>query len=183
MKSVRKIVSAVVMAGIAATAAFAQTAPTPGAPGAGSGPGGPGGKRERPSAETIQRIQDGKLVGALATLKLNDAQLKLWAPVEAQIRARQVDRAKMMAEWTNRKPDAPRPSMTEHMTKMGEMMGKRAESTKAFAAVFGPFEASLTDDQKKVIGPVMADLRGGRGKRGHGSGHHGGMQRGGGEPG
>jgi LTXXQ motif family protein len=183
-----KILSALLLAGVAATAAFAQTAPGA-APGAAPGPAGEPGrgmKRERPSPETMQRMQEGKIAGALATLKLNETQLKLWAPVEAQIRARHAERAKMMEEWANRKQGDARPSMTERMTKMGEMMGKRAEKAKAFAAVFGPFEASLTEDQKKVIGPVMADLSGGHGKRGmggHGGGHRWGMQRGGGQPG
>jgi hypothetical protein len=186
MKSSTKILSALLLAGVAATAAFAQTAPggpLGGAPGPAAGPG-PGGmfKRERPSADTIQRLQEGKIAGALAALKLNADQLKLWAPVEAKIRERQAERAKMMAEWANRKPGDPTPSMTERMTKMGEMMGKRAEAAKAFASVFGPFEASLTEDQKKVIGPVMADLRGGK-RGGPGGRHHGGMHHGGGQPG
>jgi LTXXQ motif family protein len=184
MNKTNKLLSALVLAGVAATAAFAQTAPAPGAaPGPAGEPGRGMFKRERPSADTMQRIQDGKIAGALAALKLNDTQLKLWGPVEAKIRARQAERAQMMAEWANRKPDAPRPSMTEHMTKMGEMMGKRAENAKAFAAVFGPFEASLTDDQKKVIGPIMAEMRGGRGGHGGHGRHGGGMHRGGGQPG
>jgi hypothetical protein len=185
MKPFTKIVSALALAGVAATAAFAQIAP-PGGPGADAGPG-PGGrmKHERPSADTMQRMLEGKIAGALATLKLNADQLKLWAPVEAKIRERQAERVKMMDEWANRKPGDARPSMTERMTRMGEMMGKRAENAKAFAAVFGPFEASLTEDQKKVVGPVMADMRGGKGghRGGHGGGHRWGMNRGGGQPG
>jgi LTXXQ motif family protein len=185
MNTTTKILSALLLAGVAATAAFAQTAPAPGtAPGPAGEPGRGMFKRERPSADTIQRLQEGKIAGALAALKLNADQLKLWAPVEAKIRERQAARLKMMEEWANRKPGDARPSMTERMTKMGEMMGKRAEATKAFATVFGPFEASLTEDQKKVVGAVMAELRG---KRGHGGGHGGGqrwgMNRGGGQPG
>jgi LTXXQ motif family protein len=179
MKTFTKLLSAVLLAGAAATVAIAQTSPGAG-PGPVGEPGGPRMKRERPSADTIQRIQDGKIAGALAALKLNDSQLKLWAPVEAKIRARQVERAQMMQEWANRKADAPRPTMTERINKMAEAMGKRAENAKAFAAVFGPFEASLTDDQKKVVGPVMAEMRGGHGRRGHGGGRgHWGMNRGG----
>jgi hypothetical protein len=184
MNQTTKILSALLLAGVAATAAFAQTAPAP-APGAAGEPGRGMFKRERPTADMIQRLQEGKIAGALATLKLNADQLKLWAPVEAQIRERQAARLKMMEEWANRKPGDARPSMTERMTKMGEMMGRRAEAAKAFAAVFGPFEASLTEDQKKVVGPVMADLRGGkRGHMGgHGGGHRWGMHRGGSQPG
>jgi LTXXQ motif family protein len=183
MNKTTKILSALLLAGVAATAAFAQTAPAPGAAPGPAGEPGRGMKRERPSADTIQRLQEGKIAGALATLKLSADQLKLWAPVETKIRERQAARLKMMEEWANRKPGDARPSMTERMGKMAEMMGKRAEAAKAFATVFGPFEASLTEDQKKVIGPVMAELRGGHGKRGHGGGHRWGMNRGGGQPG
>ncbi len=184
MNKTTKILSALLLAGVAATAAFAQTAPVP-APGAApsEAPGRGMFKRERPSADTIQRLQDGKIAGALAALKLNADQLKLWAPVEAKIRERQAERLKMTEEWANRKPGDARPSMTERMTKMGERMGRRAEAAKAFATVFGPFEAALTEDQKKVVGAVMADMRGGHGKRGHGGGHRWGMHRDGGQPG
>jgi hypothetical protein len=172
MKSITKLLSAVLLVGASAVA-IAQTAPAP-------GPGGDPGarpKRERPSADTIQRLQEGKIAGALATLKLTAEQLKLWAPVEAKIRERQAERVKMMEAWANRQPGDARPSMSERMSKMAEMMGKRAENAKAFATVFGPFEASLSEDQKKVIGPVMAELSGGRGKRGHGGGMGGGGHR------
>jgi LTXXQ motif family protein len=182
MKPITKILAPLLLLGVAATAVIAQTAPTPPA----ASPGGPGGpdrmRRERPSPETMQRMQDGKIAFALAALKLDAAQLTLWAPVEAKIRERQAERAKMMQAWADRKPGEARPSMSERMGKMAEMMGKRAENTKAFAAVFTPFEASLTDEQKKVLGPVMAELSGGRGK-GHGGGHRWGMNRGPGGPG
>jgi periplasmic protein CpxP/Spy len=188
-KSLTKFIAPLLLVGVTVTSAFAQTAP---APPAASGPAPPAAsalgpermRRERPSPETMQRMQDGKIAFALTALKLTPDQMKLWAPVEAQIRARQAERAKMMQSWSERaagKPGDASPSMSERMNKMAEMMGKRAESAKAFAAVFGPFEASLTPEQKNVLGPVMAGLRGGRGKGGHG-GHRWGMNHGGGQP-
>ena len=54
-------------------------------------------KRERPdrprlSPDARKRLQEGRQEGRIAeikqALKLNDAQLKLWAPVEQQLRAR-----------------------------------------------------------------------------------------------
>jgi LTXXQ motif family protein len=180
MTTFTKLIAPLLLVGMTAATAFAQTAPTPPAAG-GSGPSGPERmRRERPSPETMQRMQDGKIAFALTALKLSPDQMKLWAPVEALIRARQAERAKMMQAWADRKPGDARPSMSERMNKMAEMMGKRAEGAKAFAAVFTPFEAALTDEQKKVLGPVMAELRGGRGKGGHG-GHRWGMH-GGGQP-
>jgi hypothetical protein len=180
MKTLTKFFAPLLLVGVTATTAFAQTAPTPPAAG---GPGGPERmRRERPSPETMQRMQDGKIAFALTALKLSPDQTKLWAPVESLIRARQAERAKMMQSWADRKPGDARPSMSERMNKMAEMMGKRAEGAKAFAAVFAPFEASLTDEQKKVIGPVMAELRGGRGKGGHGGGHRWGMHGGAAKP-
>jgi hypothetical protein len=183
MKSITKLLSAALLMGASAVA-IAQTAPAPGP----AGEPGARPKRERPSADTIQRIQDGKIAGALATLKLTADQQKLWAPVEAKIRERHAERTKMMEAWANRKSGDARPSMSDRMNKMAEMMSKRAENAKAFATVFGPFEASLSEDQKKVIGPVMAELSGG-GKRGRMAGHGGGMggghrwgQQGGGQP-
>jgi LTXXQ motif family protein len=130
----RFLVPTLLALSISSSFAAAQTAGTAASP-----------KRERPSAETIQRLQDGKLAGALATLKLNDAQAKLWVPVEAQIRARQADRIKMMQARADRKPDAARPALSDRMSKMAERMAARADKAKAFAAVFTPFYASLTD--------------------------------------
>jgi hypothetical protein len=163
----RLIVPVLMAAALSTTCAVAQNAgastAAPGAPPAAGGPGPGGwGKRERPSAETIQRIQDGKIAFALAALKLDAAQQKLWTPVEAEIRSAQAARVKMMEAWGDRKPGDPRPSMAERMTKMAETMAARAERAKTFAAVFAPFHASLTDAQKAVIGPVMAELGGGK---------------------
>ena len=52
----------------------------------------------RPSADMVARLQEGRIAMAKAALKLSDAQLKLWAPLEEQIRAAIADRAKAREE-------------------------------------------------------------------------------------
>lgn len=116
----------------------------------------------RPSPETIQRLQDGRIAGAVAALKMTDTQMKLWAPVEAQIRAGQAARLKgMQARMEQRKSGTARPDLPDRLDRMSAGLAERAERSKAFAAAFKPFHASLNDAQKSVIGPVLAQLQGG----------------------
>ena len=146
---------------LASAAAFAQTPPEPP-------------KRERPSPETMQRLQDGRIAMIVTALKLNEAQQKLWAPVEAKIRENQAARMqRMQSMGERRQPGAQRPDLPERMERMSQMMAERAERTKAFVAVFKPFYEFLGDDQKKVVGPLMAHMQGGhRGHRGGWAMHH-----------
>ena len=121
MKSFPKIVLPALLAAVLATGAQAQTAPAP--------------TRTPPTPETIQRLQDGKIAGAVAALKMTDAQLKLWAPVEAQIRTNQAARLKaMQARIEQRKAGAARPDLPDRLDRMSAGMAERAERTKAFAA-------------------------------------------------
>ena len=52
----------------------------------------------RLSPESLTRLQDGRMAMIKETLKLNDAQLKLWGPVEAQMRAAATARQQARAE-------------------------------------------------------------------------------------
>jgi hypothetical protein len=140
---------------IPATAVLAQ-APPPARP-------------ARPSADTLARLQDGRIAMAKEALKLNADQLKLWAPVEAHIRA---SNAARQAAWQQRQErrqpgaaNAPVP-LPDRLDRASEMMAKRAERMQAFAAVFKPFYASLSDEQKAVAGVVLREMRGGPGPRG-----------------
>ena len=164
MKSLTQLALPLALGLSLVSSAFAQTAPaTPPTPP----------QRERPSPETMQRMQDGRIAMITTALKMTDDQKKLWAPVEAKIREQQAARVKRMESMgAGRQPGAARPDTVERMERMNQMMTERAEQTKAFLAVFKPFHASLTDDQKKVIGPLMAQMGGGRGKHG---GHRGGF--------
>jgi LTXXQ motif family protein len=148
------ILAAVAGISITAAMAIAQTPPF---------------RRGPPSPETIQRLQEGKIAMAVTALKMTPDQLKLWAPLETQIRAGQAARLKGMQEWTERRKagaGAPRPELTERLERMSVMMAERAERMKAFVAVFKPFHASLSEEQKQVVEPLLAELGGRRG------GHH-----------
>ena len=73
----RYVVPAVLAATIPAAAVFAQT----------QGQNQPPARSAGPSAETLTRLQDGRIAMIKGALKLNDQQLKLWAPVEEQMRS------------------------------------------------------------------------------------------------
>lgn len=157
----RSLLILAAVAGLAVTAAaVAQTPPF---------------RRGPPSPETIQRLQDGKIAMAVTALKMTPEQLKLWAPVEAQVRSNQAARLKAMQAWGERRKAggaqgaaAPRPELPERLDHLAALMSERAERMKAFSVVFKPFHASLTEEQKQVMEPLLAELGGGR--RGH---HHG----------
>jgi len=63
-------------------------------------------ERSRLSPDAMQRLQEGRLEGRITeikeALKLNDAQLKLWAPVEQQLRARFAARQQSRKEFRDR---------------------------------------------------------------------------------
>lgn len=119
-----------------------------------------------------ERLLDGKFALVKATLKLDDAQMKLWTPVEEQIRATQSKRAEMRKQWREKRKErraersaenAPKErkhaSLPERLERRGERLTQRAERIKKFAEVLKPFYESLNDDQKSLVGPVMREFR------------------------
>lgn len=139
----------------------------------------------RLSPEARARLDEGKLAMAKTALKLNAEQEKLWAPVEAEVRAtlkmreeRRLERDKMREEHRKardatadgKSADVKMPDMADRIDRMSQRMGERAERMKSFAAAFKPFYASLTNEQKEVLRPLARDLMGGEG-RGHGGPH------------
>jgi hypothetical protein len=147
-------------------------------------------RRERPdrprlSPDTLNRLQDGRLAMMRESLKLNDSQLKLWAPVEQQLRARfaarrqaRQDRDQRM-EQRRQQSATERPSLAHRLDRASKRMTERAQRMQAFTEAFKPFYASLSDEQKAVAGIVLHDTRGG-GMRG--PGRRWAMQRGPGAP-
>lgn len=129
------------------------------------------------SPETRMRLEEGKIAGAKAALKLSAEQEKLWEPVEAQVRTffkdrqeRFAERQKMREERKKQKAegkDVAKPDMAERVEKMSQHMAERAERMKAFSEAFKPFYASLSDEQKDVLRPLARKLLPGMG------GHHG----------
>ncbi len=128
----------------------------------------------RPSAETIARLEDGRLAMAKAALKLSPDQEKLWAPIEEQVRAAFKAREAKRAEWEKtreerqkQRAEGKRPDLAERFDKMSQNMTERSERMKAFATAFRPFYGSLSEEQKDVLKPLMRDLAPGFGGRGH----------------
>ncbi len=135
----------------------------------------------RLSPEALARLQDGRMAMIKETLKLNEAQLKLWAPVEAQMRASAAARQQARAERRQmREQGGSAPSLADRLDRASQNMAKRAEHMKAFSDAFKPFYASLSDDQKALAGIVLRETRGHHGPRRHG--HRWAMHRGSGGP-
>ena len=145
--------------------------------------------------ETRARLDEGRVAMAKAALKLTADQEKLWAPIETQVRSafkdrdvQRAEREKMRAERDKDGAETKRPDMAERFAKMSQKIGERADRMKAFSSAFTPFYASLSDEQKDVLRPLVRDLMPGAGGRGHkgprwamgggwggpGGGHHGG---------
>ncbi|RUO99542.1 Spy/CpxP family protein refolding chaperone [Hyphomicrobium sp.] len=155
--------------------------------------------------ETRSRLEDGRIAMVKTALQLTPDQEKLWAPVEAQVRDAFKSREARIEEWKKKreerkaegdKADAEkRPDLAARFEKMSKRMGERADRLKAFSSAFSPFYASLSDEQKDVLRPLMRQLAPGFGHhpghrfadgwgpggREHGGwfGHHGQMDRGG----
>lgn len=143
--------------------------------------GGRHGDREgrNMTPEIRARMLDGRIAGAKAALKLDENQQKLFAPVEAQMRANAAARDKRMEEFRAafeaRRAEASkqdqskapaRPSIADRMERRAAMMSESAERMKAFAAAFKPFYDSLNDEQKALVGMLLP----GEGRMGRG--HH-----------
>ncbi|MBX9589296.1 MAG: Spy/CpxP family protein refolding chaperone [Hyphomonadaceae bacterium] len=142
------VVPAVLAAGIPAAAVLAQT----------QGQGQPPASADGPSAETLARLQDGRIAMIKAALKLSDAQLKLWMPVEEHMRASFAARQQARAERRERRQQGAAEqsaSLPDRLDRASERMTKRAERMKAYAEAIKPLYASLTDDQKAVASVVL----------------------------
>jgi hypothetical protein len=133
-------------------------------------------KRERAehprlSPDALKRLQEGRQEGRITemkeALKLNDAQLKLWAPVEQQIRASFAARGQAREEMRQRMEQrreqgaAERPPLPDMLDRASKRMTERAQRMQAFSTAFKPFYEALSDEQKAVAGIVLRDMRGG----------------------
>ena len=125
--------------------------------------------------ETRARLDEGRLAMAKAALKLSADQEKLWVPIETQVRAgfkdrdaKRAEHEKMRAERETEGSAAKRPDMAEQLSKMSQNASERADRMKALSGAFTPFYASLSDEQKDVLRPLVRDLMpgGGHGHKG-----------------
>ena len=154
------VVPAVLAVTIPAAAVLAQT----------QGQGQPSARAAGPSADALARLQDGRMAMIKESLKLNEAQLKLWAPVEAQMRASFTARQQARSEHRERRQQgtkAERPALPDRLDRASKRMAERAERMKSFAEAIRPFYAALTDDQKAVAGVVLRQGAGFGGRHGH----------------
>jgi hypothetical protein len=121
------------------------------------------GRPEALSSELRARLHDGRLAMIKESLKLNDGQLKLWEPVESQLRASFEARQKQHAERraARERDGAARVSLADRLDRRSQRLAERAERTKALAGAFRPFYASLSDEQKAVAAVVMRHALGG----------------------
>jgi hypothetical protein len=118
------------------------------------------------SVEVRARLLDGRLAMVKEALKLDAAQLRLWAPVEAQLRDAFVARQKARAERQERRQQrAERPSLPDRLDRASQRLTERAEHAKALAAALKPFYASLSDEQKAVANVVLGRSLGEHGRR------------------
>ncbi len=154
----------------------------------------------RSSPETRARLDEGRIAMAKAALKLTPDQEKLFAPVEEQVRASFKSREEKRAERdklreqrraergdgekkAERGADRKRADLAERFEKMSERMSERADRMKAFSGAFKPFYASLSDEQKDVLRPLIRDLAPGFARGGKRWAHGGGWGPGGREHG
>jgi len=121
----------------------------------------------RLTPDARSRLEDGRIAAAKAALKLSDEQLKLWGPVEAQVRASFARRQSAMAQRQQQQQSGGPLSLPDRLDRASQRMSEGAERLKVFNAAFRPFYASLNDEQKAVAGVVLQQMRGHRGEHGH----------------
>jgi hypothetical protein len=123
-------------------------------------------QRPRLSPEARGKLVDGRMAMIKETLKLDAAQLKLWEPVEAQMRAESTALSQRWTERRQARQQEQRRSPADRLDHASEALARRAADMKAFANVFRPFYASLSDEQKVLSRIVLREGRG-HGGRGH----------------
>ncbi|MET0408338.1 MAG: Spy/CpxP family protein refolding chaperone [Hyphomicrobium sp.] len=142
--------------------------------------------------ETRSRLEDGRLAMVKTALQLTPDQEKLWAPVEAQVRDTFKAREARIEQWKQKREerkaedkkdgDHKRADLAARFQKLSERASERADRLKAFSTAFSPFYASLSDEQKDVLRPLVRQLSPGFGRQnghrfaggwGPGGRHHG----------
>lgn len=127
--------------------------------------------------ETRTRLEEGRIAMVKAALQLNADQEKLWAPVESTVRDTFKARQEKRAEWAKKRDERraektaaepKRPDLSERYERMSQNLGERADRMKTFSAAFKPFYASLSEEQKDVLRPLMRQLTPGFGHGGRG---------------
>src|SRR5262245_4203759 len=115
-------------------------------------PPSPAPRAEGRSPEVRARLFEGRMAMIKESLKLNQQQLGLWGPVEAQLRTSFEARQKARDERHARGQSGERaaPTLPDRLERASQRAAERAERLKALAQVFRPFYGSLTEEQKAV---------------------------------
>lgn len=123
--------------------------------------------RERPTTEMRERLLDGEVALVKATLRLTDAQLRLWSPVEAYIRSEAEARRSQRSErrWSREDDDRGSSRGERRRGRSAETTTTRDEGMRAYEAVYEPFYASLDVEQKKLADYLMGEDDEPRGRR------------------
>ncbi len=134
-------------------------------------PPSPPSRVEGRSPEVQARLFDGRMAMIKESLKLDERQLQLWAPVETELRASFEARLKARADREARRQSGERtpPALPDRLDRASQRAAERAGRLKALAEVFRPFYATLSDEQKAVAGAVLRPAwdRGFGGRRWH----------------
>jgi LTXXQ motif family protein len=135
-------------------------------------PPSPPSRMEGRSPEVRARLFDGRMAMIKESLKLNQQQLSLWAPVEDQLRASFTARQKARAEREARHHSGERTPLAppDRLDRSSHRATERAERLKALAEAFRPFYAALSEEQKAVASVVLRPAwrdRGFGGRRWH----------------
>jgi hypothetical protein len=116
------------------------------------------------------------IAGMKAGLALTAEQEKNWAPFEAAIRAAAAAREEGWRRMRERMSGGERPSPIERMRQISERLSKASDALTKIADAGKPLYDSLTDEQKRVFGPLLRDfIHHGR-SHSHMGGGAGGMQ-------
>ena len=126
----RFVVPVLLAASLPATAALAQAPPQPQAqPQAKAQEQPRAERRPRLSPEARARLLDGRMAMIKETLKLNEAQLRLWGPVEQRIREDHAAREQRRAERRQRREQgAAAPSLPDRLERASQRMTQRASA-------------------------------------------------------
>ena len=136
--------------------------------GSGSGLGAVAAEGDAPpppaAAETQNRQQEraamleAHIAGMKAGLTLTAEQEKNWPAFEAAIREAAKAREEGWRQMRERMSGAERPSPIERMLLMSERLNKISEELTKLADAGKPLYDSLTDDQKRVFGPLLREF-------------------------
>src|SRR5215470_14839208 len=124
-------------------------------------------QQAQPQPSEPAQKREGRIAEIKEALKLNDAQLKLWAPVEQQLRASFAARQQARQQFRDRMEQrlqqgsaAQDLALPDRLDRVAKRMSERAQRMQAFTEAFKPFYTALSDEQKAVAGVVLRDLRG-----------------------